>query len=161
MHLSFHFLSLFWSFANMARFHICVPTVVILLTSYWKAVSSRQHFFCMVFKLNYYHTQKKSTCTPFFNFPFVFCCYCLFFRWRFLSYLAYGRQCFLQLGSFSLVLWCLPVMCELHTRIHLLNEKCCDSRRPTGCVARRAPSPPFSYFVTCRSWSNYLALNGH
>lgn len=39
----------------------------------------------------------------------------------FLSYLAYGRECFLQLGSFSLVTNMSenPIMCEMVCRQHL------------------------------------------
>lgn len=133
--------------------------VIILLTSPWKTVSSGQPSFCMVFKLTHYENHIHTL--PQFSFLF----------WRgwgrgvvvvLFSCLAYRRECFLQLGSFSLVLLSdSHIMSEIATHTPLLNEKYSSRRQTANCRCCELCLPPLSYFVTCRSWSNYLALKGH
>lgn len=117
----------------------------------------RAAFFLLVFKLTHFKNHVHTLLQ--FSFSF-FGERVLFF---FSSYLADGRECFLQLGSFPLLLPCLRIILCVRLPLprpypHLLGEKVPGGRPLTG--SKFCPLP-LIYFVTCRSWSNYLALEGH
>lgn len=109
--MDLYYLGPFWPFTKMVRFHACDNIADFSLEN-----SSGQPSFCMVFKLTHYENHIHTL--PQFSFLF-------WWGWGrgvvvvFFSCLAYRRECFLQLGSFSLVLLSdSHIMSEIATHTH-------------------------------------------
>lgn len=130
--MGFYFLAPFWPFAKIARFHVCIPTVLILLTFYWKTVSAGQPVFCMIFKLTY----GKNHMYTLLQFSF------LLWGWRAVDVVVFfpllsgmGERMFSTAGSFfsGTCMSDSHTMHEINTHTHtLLNEKSCSRSQITN-----------------------------